>query len=181
MKARTGVFFAVCLFLGAAARADFEEFAKKLHETHSQVGCYTRLFVVNVQRCRQMDEVLALGRSVYISDDQAFVRIVSSEIEGISGADSYNYLAVLIATLSKDKRFEKPLSKLAEMESAAPIPTTTSRSGPDSKRIVFKYAGKSLERLTSGKCAAVDEPNYREVCAYTDPQFDRIRLLKGID
>jgi len=113
-------------------------------------------------RCRQMEEVLSLGKRLYLLSQAEFVRVVTQELKRSKNAESYNYLAVLTAVLSKDKRLRAPLSSVARTE--------------ELQQIRYKYAAAAVARLSLGKCpeAILKEPNFTEICTFEDPDFNRL-------
>ncbi len=143
-------------------------FSSALAAAPSFPGCRTDFRTSDEKGCEVQDDVVQLGKQLYIQDDSKFVEIVAKQLSHIESAATYRYLPILLASLSRDSRLVEPLRKLAAIEK--------------SSKLKFDYATQTLSRLSQGSCspAANDNPRFREVCTLLDRDFNRIRLNKGL-
>lgn len=127
------------------------------------VGCHGVLESPSEDACRKEEDVIRLGKQLYLDNQKEFVRVLSEELGRIRGSSSYNYLAVLVATLSRDKRLVPPLEKTAQVEI--------------DQGIRNRYAAAALQKLQKGKCSPPlsKQPEYEELCGYEDTDFNRLR------
>lgn len=143
-------------------------FSNALASTPSFPGCRTDFRTSDEKACELQEDVVRLGKQLYIQDDSKFVEIVAKHLSRIEGAATYRYLPILMASLSRDTRFLEPLKKLTATEK--------------SLKLKFDYATQTFARLSQGSCgpAAKDDPRFREICTLLDQDFNRIRLTKGL-
>ncbi len=141
------------------------EFAQKLHSQSSVAGCHGSAYVPPGNRCEQMDRVLSLGKRLYLLSPGEYIEVTRHELDRIEDGGHYNYLAVLAAALSQDRRLVPALEKTARVE--------------DAQQIKYKYATAAAARLRDGKCpeALARDASLLEICTFQDPDFNRLHHL----
>lgn len=143
------------------------ELQDRLDTQPSVVGCHGSLEDPDRTGCQRMEDVIRIAKSVEIDNPPAFVSVISGRIRKIQNAATYNYLAVLLAALSGDRRFVPTLQRLARTEKK--------------RKIRFRYGEAALERLRDGHCSdqTASQPNLGEICRFEDPDFNRLRHYSG--
>ena len=145
-----------------------DRFAKGLFSTPSFPGCRSERRSADPKGCQAQEEVIRLGKQIYIENDSKFVSTVELGLTSIQGKSTYRYLPVLLASLARDSRFVQALRRVSRLEGKAGIR--------------FDYATHAVERITLGTCKSLgsDHPNFREICDLEDQDFNRIRRTKNL-
>lgn len=176
-KPRFIAFFSLLLLTsGASAQSPhpgktpspwIHELQNRLETQPSAVGCHGSLYEPDKARCQKLEETIRTAKALDLESSADFVSVVRGRLEEIRDAQSYSYAAVLLAALSRDRRFTAPLERLAKIEKG--------------KKIPFHYGQAALEMIRDGHCSAQSarEPNLGEICSYEDPDFNRLRHYTG--